>query len=54
MVDYAFICQVYRYVRNAGGLCIADEVQTGFGRMGTDYWGFEKHDVVPDIGEIVS
>jgi alanine-glyoxylate transaminase / (R)-3-amino-2-methylpropionate-pyruvate transaminase len=36
-------------VRAAGGLCIADEVQTGFGRSGTHYWGFETHNVVPDI-----
>jgi len=38
----------YRKVRAAGGLCIADEVQAGVGRTGT-YWGFEQHDVVPDI-----
>lgn len=36
-------------VREAGGLCIADEVQTGFGRTGTNYWGFQNQDVVPDI-----
>ena len=36
-------------VRQAGGLCIADEVQTGFGRMGTHYWGFQTQGVVPDI-----
>jgi len=36
-------------VREAGGVCIADEVQTGFGRMGTNYWGFQTHGVVPDI-----
>ncbi len=39
----------YEEVRKAGGLCIADEVQTGFGRTGTKYWGFENYDVVPDI-----
>ena len=27
-------------------MCIADEVQTGFGRTGSDYWGFQNHDVV--------
>ena len=41
--------QVYQYVRDAGGLCIADEVQTGFGRTGKHFWAFELHEVVPDI-----
>jgi len=41
--------QVYKYVREAGGICIADEVQTGFGRMGKTFWAFELYDVVPDI-----
>lgn len=36
-------------VRAAGGLAIIDEVQTGFGRMGSHYWGFEAHGVTPDI-----
>ncbi|OED38666.1 aminotransferase [Chromatiales bacterium (ex Bugula neritina AB1)] len=36
-------------VRAAGGLYIADEVQSGFGRTGDHYWGFQAHDVVPDI-----
>ncbi len=36
-------------VRQAGGLCIADEVQTGFGRTGSKFWGFENYDVIPDI-----
>ena len=44
-----FLREVYRLVRAAGGVCIADEVQTGFGRIGTHFWGFEAHDVVPDI-----
>lgn len=39
----------YAHVRGAGGLCIADEVQTGFGRMGSHYWGFETQGVVPDV-----
>lgn len=38
-----------RHVRAAGGLCTADEVQTGFGRTGSHFWGFETQDVVPDI-----
>src|SRR6202045_4064402 len=39
----------YEHVRAAGGLCIADEVQAGFGRTGSHYWGFETQDVIPDI-----
>ncbi len=44
-----YLEKVYEFVRQAGGLCIADEVQTGFARTGSHYWGFENHDVVPDI-----
>ncbi|PKI45260.1 hypothetical protein CRG98_034340 [Punica granatum] len=40
---------VYDIVRKAGGVCIADEVQTGFGRTGGHYWGFETQGVIPDI-----
>ncbi|HEY1386037.1 MAG TPA: aminotransferase class III-fold pyridoxal phosphate-dependent enzyme, partial [Dongiaceae bacterium] len=40
---------VYERVRKAGGLCIADEVQTGFGRQGDALWGFQLHSVMPDI-----
>jgi alanine-glyoxylate transaminase/(R)-3-amino-2-methylpropionate-pyruvate transaminase len=40
---------VYDIVRKHGGLCIADEVQTGFGRTGTKFWGFENWGVTPDI-----
>lgn len=36
-------------IRSAGGICIADEVQTGFGRCGSHYWGFETQGVIPDI-----
>jgi 4-aminobutyrate aminotransferase-like enzyme/Ser/Thr protein kinase RdoA (MazF antagonist) len=39
----------YRHVRAAGALCIADEVQVGFGRLGTHFWGFATQKVVPDI-----
>jgi 4-aminobutyrate aminotransferase-like enzyme len=41
--------QAYAMVRAAGGLCIADEVQTGYGRLGEHFWGFEYYGVVPDI-----
>lgn len=44
-----YLKQTYEYVRAAGGVCIADEVQTGFGRTGTHYWGFETQGVIPDI-----
>jgi 4-aminobutyrate aminotransferase-like enzyme/Ser/Thr protein kinase RdoA (MazF antagonist) len=44
-----YLAEVYRRVRAAGGVCIADEVQVGFGRLGTHFWGFETQGVVPDI-----
>jgi 4-aminobutyrate aminotransferase-like enzyme len=40
---------IYEAVRTAGGLCIADEVQAGFGRVGAHFWAFETQGVVPDI-----
>ena len=44
-----FLKQAYKHVRQYGGLCIADEVQVGFGRVGKSFWSFELQDVVPDI-----
>ncbi|MBW2015901.1 MAG: aminotransferase class III-fold pyridoxal phosphate-dependent enzyme [Deltaproteobacteria bacterium] len=44
-----YLSEVYRHVRAAGGLCIADEVQTGYGRIGTHFYAFEAQGVVPDI-----
>ncbi|XP_065875023.1 alanine--glyoxylate aminotransferase 2 homolog 1, mitochondrial [Euphorbia lathyris] len=44
-----YLKMVYDIVRKAGGVCIADEVQTGFGRTGSNYWGFETQGVIPDI-----
>lgn len=44
-----YLRRVYEIVRSHGGLCIADEVQTGFGRTGDHYWGFQNWDVVPDM-----
>ena len=44
-----YLRAAYRHTRQAGGICIADEVQVGFGRVGTHFWGFETQDVVPDI-----
>ncbi|HUI73794.1 MAG TPA: aminotransferase class III-fold pyridoxal phosphate-dependent enzyme [Candidatus Acidoferrum sp.] len=44
-----YLAEAYRHVRKAGGVCSADEVQVGFGRLGTHFWGFETQGVVPDI-----
>jgi len=44
-----YLAETYKHVRAAGGVCIADEVQVGFGRLGTHFWGFETQGVVPDI-----
>lgn len=44
-----FLSEAYGLIRQHGGLCISDEVQTGFGRTGDHYWGFEASGVVPDI-----
>ncbi len=44
-----YLSKVYQYVRDAGGICIADEVQTGLGRLGDYYFAFEQQQVVPDV-----
>jgi 4-aminobutyrate aminotransferase-like enzyme len=44
-----FLKEAFRRTRWSEGVCIADEVQFGFGRTGTHFWGFETQDVVPDI-----
>lgn len=44
-----YLEQVYAKVRARGGVCIADEVQVGYGRLGEYFWGFEQQNVVPDI-----
>lgn len=44
-----YLQAVYAKIRAAGGLCIADEVQTGLGRLGDYYFGFEQQEVAPDI-----
>lgn len=49
MYPKGYLKGVYEKVRSMGGVCVADEVQTGFGRCGTHYWGYETHDVVPDM-----
>jgi 4-aminobutyrate aminotransferase-like enzyme len=44
-----YLERAFAHTRRAGALCIVDEVQTGFGRAGTHFWGFETQGVVPDI-----
>jgi len=44
-----YLKHAYEHIRAAGGVCIADEVQSGFGRTGTQFWGFETQGVLPDI-----
>ena len=44
-----YLSAVYAHVRRGGGVCIADEVQTGLGRIGSHFWAFESQGVVPDI-----
>ncbi len=44
-----YLKEVYGMIREAGGVCIADEVQVGFGRVGSHWWAFETQGVVPDI-----
>ena len=44
-----YLKELYPAIRAQGGVCISDEVQTGFGRLGDYFWGYEAHDVVPDM-----
>ncbi|KAL4004709.1 a disintegrin and metalloproteinase with thrombospondin motifs 2 [Sarotherodon galilaeus] len=44
-----YLKEAYKLVRQRGGICIADEVQTGFGRTGSHFLGFQGHDVIPDM-----
>ncbi|MDO8056528.1 MAG: aminotransferase class III-fold pyridoxal phosphate-dependent enzyme, partial [Candidatus Hermodarchaeota archaeon] len=44
-----YLQEAFQHTRQAGGVCIVDEVQVGFGRVGTHFWGFQTQDVVPDI-----
>lgn len=44
-----YLAAAYESVRDAGAICIADEVQTGFGRVGSHWWAFETQSVIPDI-----
>jgi 4-aminobutyrate aminotransferase-like enzyme/Ser/Thr protein kinase RdoA (MazF antagonist) len=49
MLSEKYLITVYDKVRKNGGVCIADEVQTGFGRVGSKFWAYELYNVVPDI-----
>lgn len=44
-----YLKELYPAIRRQGGICISDEVQTGFGRMGDHFWGYEAQEVVPDM-----
>lgn len=44
-----YLARAFAHVRAAGGVCVADEVQVGFGRVGAAFWGFDLQDAVPDI-----
>lgn len=44
-----YLKRIYPEIRSRGGVCISDEVQVGFGRLGDFFWGFEMHDVIPDM-----
>jgi alanine-glyoxylate transaminase / (R)-3-amino-2-methylpropionate-pyruvate transaminase len=44
-----YIAKAFERARAAGGICIVDEIQTGFGRTGENFWGFQAHGVVPDM-----
>lgn len=44
-----YLKKVHKLVKDRGGLFVSDEVQTGFGRTGEHYWGFEGHGIIPDI-----
>lgn len=44
-----YLVEAFEAVRSSGGICIADEVQVGMGRLGSHFWGFQTQNVVPDI-----
>jgi 4-aminobutyrate aminotransferase-like enzyme len=44
-----YLKTAFQHIRAAGGLCIIDEVQVGFARVGTHFWAFERQDIIPDI-----
>ena len=44
-----YLKDIYPAIRKQGGVCISDEVQTGFGRLGNCFWGYQEQEVIPDI-----
>ena len=44
-----YLREVFKIIKKRNALCIVDEVQTGFGRVGNNFWGFEEHGIIPDI-----
>ena len=44
-----YLKEIFSILRSKGAVCICDEVQTGFGRVGNNFWAFENQDVIPDI-----
>ncbi len=44
-----YLKEIYPKIRAQGGICISDEVQVGFGRLGSHFWGYEMHEVIPDM-----
>ncbi len=44
-----YLNAIYPKIRNQGGVCISDETQVGFGRLGDHFWGFEAYEIVPDL-----
>jgi len=49
MFPSGYLAAVYEHARDAGGVCIADEVQTAYGRIASHFYGFQQQDVVPDV-----
>jgi 4-aminobutyrate aminotransferase-like enzyme len=49
IIPHGYFAAAYAAVREGGGVCIADEVQTAYGRMGESFYAFESHQVIPDI-----
>jgi 4-aminobutyrate aminotransferase-like enzyme/Ser/Thr protein kinase RdoA (MazF antagonist) len=49
LLPRGYLKAVYAAVRARGGICIADEIQVGYGRLGRRFWGFQEQGVVPDM-----
>ena len=49
ILPQGYLKQVYEHMRSVGAMCICDEVQIGYGRLGNVFWGFEEHEIIPDI-----